>query len=112
VTDLALTPLFRDPATNGPLSYDLINAECKRIGAWLGFPPEECTSHILRISGATAIFAAGGSELMIRTMGRWSSDLHRLYVRCCFEQCRDWSVKLGSVDFTAAVETIDEVDDY
>ena len=64
------TPLFRDPATNAPLSYDLINDACKAIGAYLGFPPAECTSHILRISGATAIFAAGGSELMIRTMGR------------------------------------------
>ena len=112
VADLSVTPLFRDPATNAPLSYELINEACKRIGVWLGFQAEECTSHILRISGATAIFAAGGSELMIRTMGRWSSDLHRLYVRCCFEQCRDWSVKLGSVDFTAAVETIDEVDEY
>ena len=112
VADLGMTPLFRHPATNAPLSYDLINAACKQIGVWLGFQAEECTSHILRISGATAIFAAGGSELMIRTMGRWSSDLHRLYVRCCFEQCRDWSVKLGSVDFTATVDAFDEVDDY
>jgi len=111
-SELQLTPLFRDPATNAPLSYDLINEACKRMGAWLGFPSNECTSHILRISGATAIFAAGGSELMIRTMGRWSSDLHRLYVRCCFEQCRTWCSKLGSVEFTAASPVIDEVDDY
>ena len=112
VSELGVTPLFRDPATNEPLAYELVNAACKRIGAWLGFPEAECTSHIMRISGATALFAAGGSELMIRTMGRWSSDLHRLYVRCCFEQCRDWCAKLGSVDFTAAAETIDEVDHY
>ena len=64
------------------------------------------------IGGATALFTAGANETVIRTMGRWSSDLHRLYVRCCFEQCRDWSAKLGSVDFTAAVEAFDEVDDY
>ena len=111
-TELRSTPLFRDPSTNAPLSYDCINEACKMIGAFLGFPPEECTSHILRISGATAIFAAGGSELMIRTMGRWSSDLHRLYVRCCYEQCRQWSCRMGSVDFTAAAQVVDEVDDY
>ena len=29
----------------------------------------------------TALFAAGANETVIRTMGRWSSDLHRLYVR-------------------------------
>ena len=49
---------------------------------------------------------------MIRTMGRWSSDLHRLYVRCCYEQCRQWSCRMGSVDFTAAAQVVDEVDDY
>ena len=112
VAELGFTPLFRDPATNAPLSYDIINDACKQMGAWLGFPEAECTSHIMRISGATALFAAGASELMIRTMGRWSSDLHRLYVRCCFEQCRDWSAKLGSVEFTAAAPAFDEVDDY
>jgi hypothetical protein len=35
----------------------------------------------MRIGGATALFAAGANETVIRTMGRWSSDLHRLYVR-------------------------------
>ena len=27
---------------------------------------------------------AGADPLVIRTMGRWSSDCYRLYVRACF----------------------------
>ena len=68
--------------------------------------------HIWRISGATALFAAGGSDTIIRTMGQWSSDLYRLYVRACFEQCRAWSSKMGSTTFTPAFAAYDEVEDY
>ena len=53
-------------------------------------------NYSLRIGGATALFAAGADPIHIRTMGRWSSDCYRLYVRACFEQTMAWTRKLGS----------------
>ena len=43
---------------------------------------------------------------------RWSSDLYRLYVRSCFEQCRAWTSRAGSADFTTFATVFDEVEDY
>ena len=77
----ATTPLFRDPETNQPIGYDLMLATVKRLMGAVGENPEHFGTHSLRIGGATALFAGGASETVIRTMGRWSSDLHRLYVR-------------------------------
>ena len=48
----------------------------------------------------------------IRTTGRWSSDLHRLYMRVCFEQCKEWSRRAGSTAVSDLAGTFDEVDFY
>lgn len=106
------SPLFRDPKTGKPLSYDCIMQYTKAFAVYLGLDPTEYATHCYRISGATASFAAGATDLVIRTMGRWSSDLHRLYVRCCFEKCRDFTRLAGSAEVTSRVETYDEVDYY
>ena len=42
---------------------------------------------------------------------RWSSDLYRLYVRACFEHCKQWSAKAGSARFTPTC-VFDEVEEY
>ena len=79
----------------------------------VGESPEGYSTHSLRIGGATALFAQGANETVIRTMGRWSSDLHRLYVRACFEQCCAWTKKAGSTSSKAVAGTeFAEVDDY
>ena len=41
-------------------------------------------------------FAGGADPMVIRTMGRWSSDCYRLYVRACFEQTVAWTSRMGS----------------
>ena len=56
--------------------------------------------------------SAGASDTVIRTMGRWSSDIYRLYVRTCVEQCTDWTRRAGSTRCTAVTVDFDEVDDY
>ena len=106
------TPLFRDPATNAPLSYDQIEKVTKELMAAVGEDPSQFSTHSYRIGGATALFAAGANETVIRTMGRWSSDMHRLYVRACFEQCVDWTKKAGSTKVSDLCGTFDEVDFY
>ena len=69
--------------------------------------------HSLRIGGATAhMFAAGADPIVIRTMGRWSSDCYRLYVRACFEATQEWTVKAGTQDVTDVAGEFDEVDSY
>ena len=108
----ATTPLFRDPETNQPIGYDLMLATVKRLMSAVGENPEHFGTHSLRIGGATALFAGGASETVIRTMGRWSSDLHRLYVRACFEQCCDWTRRAGSTAFNDMANHFEEVDYY
>ena len=111
--DAHLTPLFRDPLTNTPLRYDTINHAIKTLMAAIGENPDEFSTHSMRIGGATALFAAGANETVIRTMGRWSSDMHRLYVRACFEQCCEWTRRAGTQSVSdLAGMPFDEVDDY
>ena len=110
-SDSTVTPLFRDPDTNTPIRYDTINNLLKQLMLVVGEGTEGISTHSLRIGGATALFAAGATETVIRTMGRWSSDIHRLYVRACFEQCCDWTRKAGS-QLVNRVPQFTEVDDY
>ena len=65
-----------------------------------------------KLGGATALFAKGANETVIRTMGRWSSDLHRLYVRACFEQCVQSTQRAGSAQVYDLAGEFDEVDYY
>ena len=108
----ASTPMFRDPMTNKPLSYEFVLQVIKRIMLAIGEDPAHFGTHSLRIGGATALFAAGANETVIRTMGRWSSDIHRIYVRACFEQCCSWSAKAGSAIVSDLAAEFDEVDNY
>ena len=84
----------------------------KELMMAIGEEPSQFGTHSLRIGGATALFAAGANETVIRTMGRWSSDLHRLYVRACFEQCCEWTRKAGSTQVSDVAGEFDEVDSY
>ena len=106
------TPLFRDPSNNSPLSYKRVLDITKTLMAAIGEDPSQFGTHSYRIGGATALYAAGANETVIRTMGRWSSDLHRLYVRACFEQCVDWTRRAGSTRVSDLAGTFDEVDFY
>ena len=69
---------------------------------------EQFGTHSLRIGGATALFAMGADETVIRTMGRWSSDIHRLYVRACFERCKEWTKMAGSAQVTDVARIFDD----
>ena len=73
---------------------------------------EKVMPHSFRIGGATALFSQGVTAEEIRTMGRWSSDIHRLYVRACFERCCFWSKAAGSASVTdVAGASFDEADE-
>ena len=79
------TPLFRVPSTNAPLRTSAVRDWTKALMHAIGEDPSQFGTHSYRIGGATALFAAGADPTVIRTMGRWSSDCYRLYVRACHE---------------------------
>ena len=107
------TPLFRDPQTNSPLRTNHLRDLIRRMMAAVKEPdPTQFGTHSLRIGGATALFAAGADETVIRTMGRWSSDCYRLYVRACFESTLKWSRLTGSTQVSDLAGEYDEVDFY
>ena len=109
----ASTPLFRDPTTNEPLRTNHVRDLVRGL---MGAVGERDTSqfgtHSLRIGGATALYAAGADPTVIRTMGRWSSDCYRLYVRACFESTLKWSRLAGSTQVSDLAGEFDEVDFY
>ena len=105
-------PLFRDPATNQPLSYDSVLQLLRRLMSSIGEEPAHFGTHSLRIGGATALFAAGASDTVIRTLGRWSSDIHKIYVRACYGACTEWTRRAGSTSVAEVAADFVEVDDY
>ena len=107
------TPLFRDPATNEPLRTNRVRDLVRDVMRASGeSDPSHFGTHSLRIGGATALFAAGADPTVIRTMGRWSSDCYRLYVRACFESTLKWSRLAGSTQVSDLAGEFDEVDYY
>ena len=108
----AEVPLFRRAGSVEPLRTNHVLDITRRLMIAIGEDPAQFGTHSYRIGGATALFAAGADETVIRTMGRWSSDIHQLYVRACYERCCDWSRRAGSTSFTDVAFQFDEVDFY
>jgi hypothetical protein len=111
----AKTPLFRmgSPGEERtPLTTRHVLNITKQLMRALGEDPTQFGSHSYRIGGATALFAAGADPTVIRTMGRWSSDCYRLYVRACFGQTLAWSTRCGSVEVSDVAAEFEEVDSY
>ena len=109
--EAARTPCFRDPSNNTALSTTQILSMVRQMATALGENPLHFGTHSMRIGGATALFAQGADETVIRTMGRWSSDIHKLYVRACFERCVEWSRKAGSAHVSDVVYDVGDHDD-
>ena len=105
-------PLFRHPATNKPILTSEVHTLTKQLMSAIGERPDEFGTHSYRIGGATALFAAGADPTVIRTMGRWSSDIYRLYVRASYEATLSWSQKAGSAQVHDLAGEFDEVDHY
>ena len=104
-------PLFRSP-NGSPFKYEYVNKLVKLLMRTIGEDEDAFSTHSLRIGGATALFAAGASPTVIRTMGRWSSDCYRLYVRASYESTLYWTRMCGSTKVTDIAQDYDEVDHY
>ena len=107
----SMTPMFRD-ANGAALKSGEIRDLVKYLMRSMGEDPAHFGLHSMRIGGATALFAGGADPLVIRTMGRWSSDCYRLYVRACFGQTLDWTARAGSTEVDDVAGEFAEVDSY
>ena len=111
----SITPMFRtgQPGTARPaLTTKVVGAWTKSLMLAIHENPSQFGTHSYRIGGATALFAAGADCTVIRTMGRWSSDCYRLYVRACFAQTLEWSRRCGSTAVSDVAKEFAEVDCY
>ena len=113
----AFTPLFQMPSGRAGEQFTALTTQ--RVREWtrtlmasIGEQPAQFGTHSYRIGGATALFAAGADPTIIRTMGRWSSDCYRLYVRACFGQTLEWSRRCGSQMVSDVAAEFEEVDSY
>ena len=113
--DAARTAMFRVgrlPHERRPLRTNDVRLQTRILMTSINEDPSEFGAHSYRIGGATALFAAGADPTIIRTMGRWSSDIYRLYVRACFQQTMDWSRRAGSQVVHDVAKEFSEVDSY
>jgi len=103
------TPLFR-LRSGRPITVDMLRDWVKWLMQGIGLRSEHFGAHSLRIGGATALFAAGADPNIICTMGRWSSDCYRLYVRAYFNQTLEWTQLAGSTVVDDVAAEFEEVD--
>ena len=106
-----LTPMFRQEG-GAALTTRRVREWTAALMASINLDPSQFGAHSYRIGGATALFAAGADPTIIRTMGRWSSDCYRLYVRACFQQTLNWSRVCGSQEVHDVAAEFEEVDSY
>ena len=106
-----LTPMFRQEG-GAALTTRRVREWTAALMASIDLDPAQFGAHSYRIGGATALFAAGADPTIIRTMGRWSSDCYRLYVRACFQQTLEWSRVCGSQEVHDVAAEFEEVDSY
>ena len=97
------TPLFRDVrrAAKPPLVYKQMLQALRTLLTFIpDMSPEQYGLHSLRIGGATALLAAGCPPQIIQAMGRWSSDIYRLYCRANLHDMTKWQLALGKQHVT------------
>jgi len=98
------TPLFRDVA-RGPRRFitpSRLLGSIRKDAMFLGVDPKVYGTHSMRIGGASALLAAGATPEVIKAMGRWSSDIYRLYTRANGPDLLKWAKVLGRTETSPA----------
>ena len=97
--DWASTPLF--VWKGKPLHGDVVHQTVQACMGAMGLRPSDFGSHSLRAGGATALADAGCPEVVLKALGRWSSECYRLYVRGAFNAAMNWSRQIGTSEAAA-----------
>jgi hypothetical protein len=93
-----VTPLFREE-TGAAFTTRRIRAVVKGLMAAVGEDPRLFGAHSLRIGGATAALAQGVPPVVIRAMGRWSSDVYEIYCRASDAAVLRFGVAIASAEY-------------
>ena len=103
----ASTPLFRDARGRTPSGATFTRwvQEVARA-AGEGRDVRRFVARSLRIGGATELHAMGANQLTIMLLGRWSSDVSRLYTRVSRGQVLDLSARMGRASDDPALEQL------
>ena len=72
---------FISETGRGPIACGSFAKILKEEAYVLGLDHTRISGHSMRIGGATQLFAAGCSDVVLRLMGRWSSDCFRIYLK-------------------------------
>jgi len=88
-------PLFTK-ADGKSITVDDVRHMTRTLMHAVGEVASEFGAHSYRIGGASSLFAQGADPHVIRTMGRWSSDIWRIYVQACYDSIKDWTRRVGS----------------
>ncbi|XP_016320015.1 uncharacterized protein LOC107671620 [Sinocyclocheilus anshuiensis] len=73
-------PLFTDDS-NRPVSRFWFQKHLKSVLLLSGFPADDFSSHSFRIGAATTAAQKGLSQQQIQSLGRWSSEAFKNYIR-------------------------------
>jgi hypothetical protein len=76
-----LAPLFCNYSTNDAYSTKEVAQVVKMVCNHLGLDPAHFGAHSMRIGGATQLLCAGVAAHVIQLMGRWDSDIFKIYTR-------------------------------
>jgi len=87
-----------------PLTSRRVTGLVKQVAEAAGCDPTSLSSHSLRIGGATAALAAGVPVAAIQAMGRWDSEIYRVYCR----RSRQIALHLGTVIASTAFDDMDD----
>ena len=68
---------------------------------------EKVMPHSFRIGGATALFSQGVTAEEIKTMGRWASDVYRIYCRLSKERLLELSHRMSNSRSTQFLNGVD-----
>ena len=101
-SEMTTTPLFRDPATNKPITVAEVREEIRMLMTRIGRDGSIYGAHSLRIGGATALSFLGAPPQHIKCHGRWRSDAYLRYIREMETQCMFYTGGIFGAD----------VDDY
>jgi hypothetical protein len=81
-----------------PMSTTDLRSLARSMAKAGGLAPAEFGGHSYRIGGATALHALGCPELVLKTIGRWSSDIFEIYARAEAAQLCKFQGQLTEVD--------------
>jgi hypothetical protein len=96
--DRETTPLFRW-SDGSAFTVDQVRVVVKGLMGAAGRDPADFGAHSLRIGGATAALTGGLGPAQIQIMGRWDSEVYKVYTKLTRELAAGLSVVVGSTSF-------------